>query len=79
MDLDPRAIDTFRQRWFGKVEQDQRATHVQDSPTVFGEAQPSTKDDAVTIFPQRRGGNWTWPGISRPVDALIHCPLDMVF
>lgn len=78
-DLDPRPIDTFRQRRVGKIKQDQRATQFQDSPTVFGEAQLSTKDDATAVFPQPRGARGTWPGVRLPGDALIYGPLDVVF
>lgn len=78
-DLDPRPIDTFRHRWVSKIEQDRRAAHVQDSPSVFSEAQPSTKDNAATVFPQLSGASSTWPGVHRPGDVLIHRPLDMVF
>ncbi|TQK86501.1 hypothetical protein FB563_6638 [Streptomyces puniciscabiei] len=76
-DLDPRPIGTIRQRRVGNIEQNHRATHVQDSPFVLGEARPSTKDDAVTVFPQFRGSNSAWPDVSRPGDVLIHGPLDM--
>ncbi|MFJ4513677.1 hypothetical protein [Streptomyces sp. NPDC088816] len=63
----------------GMIEQDQRAAHIQDSPSLFGKAQLSTKDNAATVLSHLRGIGGTRPGVLRPGNLLIHGPLDMVF
>ncbi|MER6569810.1 hypothetical protein ABT288_27355 [Streptomyces sp. NPDC001093] len=72
-------MDSFGRGRVGKIELDQCAVHFQDTPAVFSEAQPATKDNAVTVFPQLRETGGTWPGVPCPCDVLIHCPLDKVF
>ncbi|MFJ4551820.1 hypothetical protein ACIP4X_21810 [Streptomyces sp. NPDC088817] len=63
----------------GMIEQDQRAAHIQDSPSLFGKAQLSTNDNAATVLSHLRGIGGTRPGVLRPGNLLIHGPLDMVF